>query len=70
MVKGISKAVKPLDFFRQATVELKKCKWPTRTEAIRLTIVVILFSVIVGIFIGVLDYLFTKIVAILVSIVK
>jgi len=70
MVKTVSKAGKPLDFFKQSYSELKKAKWPTRQEALRLTMVVILLSVFVGIFIAILDFVFTKLVAVLVSFAK
>lgn len=51
----------PLVFLRQVRDELQKVTWPTQQEVIRLTVVVILVSVIVGLFIGGLDLLFTKI---------
>jgi preprotein translocase subunit SecE len=51
----------PLTFLRQTVSELQKVTWPTQQEVIRLTIVVILVSIIVGLYIGGLDLLFTKI---------
>ena len=51
--------VSPVLFLRQTYDELKKVTWPTQEEAIRLTVVVIVASVIVGLYVGGLDYVFT-----------
>lgn len=50
----------PIAFVRETRDELKKVVWPTKSEVIRLTSVVIAISVIVGVFIGGLDFVFTK----------
>ena len=53
-------ATSPITFTKQAVDELKKVVWPTRVEIIRLTISVIVISVAVGIFLGVVDFILTK----------
>lgn len=40
--------------------ELKKVTWPTKKETIRLTAVVIIISLIIGIYIGIIDVLLAK----------
>lgn len=50
----------PVAFLRETRDELRKVTWPTRNETVRLTLVVIAISVIVGVFIGGLDFVFTK----------
>jgi len=40
--------------------ELKKVTWPTREETVRLTIIVIGISLIIGVYIGIIDVLLTK----------
>lgn len=60
-------SVKPLKFFKEVRSELKRVVWPTRQQAIRLTGMVIIVSVIVGIYIGALDYILTKIMALFVG---
>ena len=55
----------PASFVRETQGELKKVIWPTRTEVLRLTFVVIAVSVIVGVFIGGLDFVFTKLLQLL-----
>lgn len=51
----------PVAFLRETYTELTKVTWPTRQEVVRLTVVVILVSLIVGVFIGGLDLIFTSI---------
>lgn len=40
--------------------ELKKVTWPTRQETIKLTTIVIVISLIIGSYIGIIDVLLTK----------
>ncbi len=42
-------------FFRETKSELKKIAWPTRETTIRLTILVIIVSLVVGMFLGLID---------------
>jgi preprotein translocase subunit SecE len=53
-------ATTPVGFLRETRDELKKVAWPTRQETIRLTLVVITVSLLVGLFLGGLDFIFTK----------
>lgn len=53
-VKGIRK------FYRETTAELRKVSWPTRSEAINLTRVVLIVIFLMGAFLGLLDYLFSQ----------
>ncbi len=54
-------ATPPITFVQQALDELKKVRWPTRTEIIRLTISVLVISAVVGVFLGGIDFLLTKV---------
>ncbi len=47
-------------YFVESYAELKKVNWPTRQETIRLTLIVIGFSLGVAIFLGILDILFSN----------
>lgn len=60
-------ATTPVNFFYEVRDELKKVVWPSRDEVIRLTGVVILVSVIVGLFLGGVDFLLTKIIELVVA---
>ncbi|MDP2624893.1 MAG: preprotein translocase subunit SecE, partial [Candidatus Peregrinibacteria bacterium] len=46
-------------YFVGSFEELRKVTWPTKEQAIRLTIVVLIFSLIVALALGVLDYGFS-----------
>ncbi len=46
-------------YIKDSYEEMRKVAWPTRQETIRLTIVVILISVFVATFLGLLDYIFS-----------
>lgn len=47
-------------FFRQTVAELRKVIYPTRKELIQYTWVVLVFVLVMGAFIGVLDFVFAK----------
>ncbi len=47
-------------YFRETTGELRKVNWPTWPEARRLTILVLLVMVAMGIFLSGVDYLASK----------
>jgi preprotein translocase subunit SecE len=47
-------------FYRETVAELRKVSWPTRSEAINLTRVVLIVIFLMGAFLGILDYLFTQ----------
>lgn len=53
-------ATNPVAFLKETREELKKVTWPTQQEVIRLTVIVIIASLLVGLFIGSLDFIFTK----------
>ena len=46
-------------FFSEARTEIRHVNWPTRQEAIRLTLIVIGIAVGLAIFLGAFDYLFS-----------
>jgi len=55
MVKPKTKPGGIRGFYRETIAELKKVSWPTRSEAINLTRVVLIVIVIMGAFLGTLD---------------
>jgi len=46
-------------FFKEVYVELKKVNWLTRKEVLRYTIIVLALTIVVAVFLGGLDYLFS-----------
>ncbi|MBP7061049.1 MAG: preprotein translocase subunit SecE [Candidatus Moranbacteria bacterium] len=47
-----------LTFLKEARVELSRVNWPTRQEILHYTMLVIVMSLAVAIFLGSLDFLF------------
>ncbi len=50
-------------FLKEVKEELGKVTWPSQEQTIRYTILVILVAVVVGLFLGGLDYLLTALTA-------
>lgn len=50
-----------IDFFNEVRVELTKVVWPTPEQTVKLTVIVILVTIIVGFFLGGIDFLLTKV---------
>ncbi len=60
---GVSNLFKSVGLFlRQAKVELKKVKWPTRKELIASTVVVIVLTLLVSLYLGLVDLGLIKII--------
>jgi len=49
-------------FITNIIAELKKVTWPSRQEAIRLTIMVLIVCIVAGVFLGLADFGFTRLV--------
>jgi len=56
----------PLKFLKEVKLELEKVVWPTKKEAVKLTAIVVGVSVAVGLFVGTLDFLLTKMMEIII----
>jgi preprotein translocase subunit SecE len=54
--------------FRETTGELRKVSWPTRDEATRLTIIVLGVLAVMAAILGSLDFLFSKLIAMIIGI--
>ena len=53
-------------FLSEVRSELEKVTWPGSSDVLRLTTVVILISLLVGIYLGATDYVFTNLLGLLV----
>lgn len=49
-----------IKYLKEVRLELSKVVWPKKEQVIRLTLTVIIISVIVGVYVGLLDFSFTK----------
>ncbi len=49
-----------INYFKEALAETKKVTWPTKQQTYDLTLVVVGVSLLVAFYIGVLDFIFQK----------
>ena len=59
--------VNPVSFFKEVKEELSKVTWPSREQTIRYTVLVIIVAVVVGLILGGLDFILTKLSTLLVQ---
>lgn len=57
----------PVVFLKEVKSELSRVVWPTRDDVVKLTVIVVVVSTAIGLYIGGLDLLFTKLTDILVK---
>ena len=50
-------------FIGDAFNELKRVTWPTKEETTRLSIIVVSIAIVIGLFLGLIDLAFSKIIA-------
>jgi preprotein translocase subunit SecE len=55
-------------WFKETAGELRKVSWPTREEALALTRIVLIVTIIMSAILGVLDFIFARLVGLLVNI--
>lgn len=48
-------------YFRETVGELRKVSWPTRKEAVNLTVIVLIVTFGMSAFLGLLDFIYTQI---------
>ena len=49
-----------ISYFKEVRGELSKVIWPKREEVVRLTLIVLIVSGLVAAYVGIVDYLLTK----------
>ena len=54
--------INPFSYLKESKSEFDKVVWPSRAETVRLTLMVIIVSVVVGAYIAGMDAIFTSIV--------
>ena len=52
-------------YFRETIGELRKVNWPTRQEATNLTIIVLIVTFSMSIVLGLLDFIYTRLIALI-----
>ena len=54
-------------YFNEVKTELKKVSWPSKNDTVQMTLLVISVSAIVSFYLGGVDYLFTKVMSMLLN---
>lgn len=54
-------------YINETVGELRKVSWPTRREAINLTLVVVAVTFVMSLYLGLLDFIFLRLFALLLS---
>lgn len=47
-----------IKYFKDTRAELRKVSWPTRQEALNLTLIVVAFTIFMAALLGIIDYIF------------
>ena len=58
---------KVINYLKEVKLELSKVTWPKKDQVIKLTLIVFVISGIVAIYVGGLDFVFTKVLAFIVN---
>jgi len=56
---------KLFNYFRETKGEMKHVTWPTRKQTIAYTSLVIFISIVIAIYLGVFDSIFTKLISVI-----
>jgi preprotein translocase subunit SecE len=54
-------------YLRESIAELKKVTWPTRQEAMQLTVIVLIVVTAMSALLGSLDFVFSRLIAFIIS---
>lgn len=61
---------KIISYFSESRDELRKVVWPTRSRVLTMTVTVLVLVVVISLYLGVADYIFSKMLTYLVSLRK
>jgi preprotein translocase subunit SecE len=48
------------EYFKETKIELKHVIWPSRSQTLYYTLIVIVLSVLLGYYLGIFDYIFSR----------
>ncbi|MDH7487572.1 MAG: preprotein translocase subunit SecE [Anaerolineae bacterium] len=55
-----------VQYFKETRAELRKVSWPTRRQAINLSLIVLAVTLFMALLLGAFDYLFAKLFALII----
>jgi len=64
-ISSVVKAI--IKFLKEVRVELDKVTWPKKDQVIKLTLIVFIISGVIGLYLGMLDFSFTKLLELLIA---
>jgi preprotein translocase subunit SecE len=56
-----------ISYLKEVRSELSKVTWPKKDKVVKLTLIVFIISAALGVYVGVLDFAFTKLLGLLIS---
>jgi preprotein translocase subunit SecE len=59
------KTMKIIEYVKETKAEMAHVTWPTRKQAIAYSVLVVVVSVAISVFLGVFDYIFSKLLTLL-----
>lgn len=63
----VGKVKELIQFFEESKVEIKKVVWPTRKETVTTCIAVLVVSLVIAVYLGIVDFTFSKIIEAILS---
>jgi len=66
MLKSFTMITPLINYIKESIEELKKVSWPTRKETVRLTLIVVIISAVVGAYLGGLDFILNELLKVLI----
>lgn len=63
----VAKIKEFIEFFEESKVEIKKVVWPTRKETLTTCVAVLVVSLVIALYLGIVDLAFSKIVEAILS---
>ena len=59
--------VSPIGYFKEVIRELKKVSWPSRKQTVNKTMLVIVISLLLAVYLGGLDFMFQKLAEVIIK---
>ena len=56
-----------IKYFKETRAELRKVNWPSRQEALNLTLIVVAFTVFMAALLGIIDYIFARVFSLIIG---
>jgi len=63
----VGKVKELIEFFEESKVEIKKVVWPTRKETVTTCVAVLVVSLVIALYLGIIDFTLSKIVETILS---